>query len=406
MNERGVRLRRQVAAACVLVVLAAPVPALAQSPGPWATAPGWEVLTAKGCVQCHRVRGVGEGTRGPDLARPQAATDLFSLGAAMWNHLPQMAAAMREVQVQRPQLRPVEMSNLASFLFTVQHYDAPGDAGSGRRLFGAKRCAECHGMGGTGAGAGPALDRLSRSRSPVLLAAAMWNHGPAMAEAMAARGIKHPALRAAELADLMAYIAATARPQGGEEPPVFAGAPQRGEALFAGKGCAACHPAEGAQGRGPAPRLGTRAHHVSVTEFATLLWNHGAGMWAAMKERGIPLPALTGQDMADITAYLHTVHYFDPSAGRAERGRQLVRTKGCLGCHSVYRRGGATASDLAVSNVVSSPAGHVAAMWNHGRFMETEARRQLTTLPTLTGRDVADMASYLAGLGSGAPKPR
>jgi hypothetical protein len=45
-------------------------------------------------------------------------------------------------------------------------------------------------------------------------------------------------------------------------------------------------------------------------------------------------------------------------------------------------------------------------MWNHGRFMETEARRQLITLPTLTGQDLADIASYLAGLGRGSPKPR
>jgi len=100
------------------------------------------------------------------------------------------------------------------------------------------------------------------------------------------------------------------------------------------------------------------------------------------------------------------VHYFDPEAGRANRGEELVGSKGCLGCHAVYGRGAKTASDLAVSNVVSSPPGQVAAMWNHGRFMETAARRKLTALPRLTGQDVADIASYLAGLGSGAPKPR
>ena len=365
-------------------------------------APGWEVLTTKGCLKCHRVRGVGEGTRGPDLARPQAATDLFGLGAAMWNHLPQIAAAMRELGIQRPQLTPVEMSTLASFLFTVQHYDAPGDAREGQRLFGAKRCAECHVAEATGS----ALTGVPRSRSPVLLAAAMWNHGPAMAEAMAARGITYPVLQPAELAHIMAYIAANAPPQGEEASPVVAGAPKRGETLFAVRGCAACHPVENVKGREAAPRLGTRVHHVNVTEFASLLWNHGKAMWAAMKKRGIPLPRLTGQDMADITAYLHTVHYFDPAAGRPQHGRQLVASKGCLKCHSIYRRGGTTASDLATSNVVDSPAGHVAAMWNHGRFMETEARRQLITLPTLTGQDLADIASYLAGLGSGAPKPR
>jgi hypothetical protein len=55
-------------------------------------------------------------------------------------------------------------------------------------------------------------------------------------------------------------------------------------------------------------------------------------------------------------------------------------------------------------NVVSTRAGQVAAMWNHGRYMETKARRQSTPLPLLTGQELADIATYLAGLGSGPPK--
>jgi hypothetical protein len=38
--------------------------------------------------------------------------------------------------------------------------------------------------------------------------------------------------------------------------------------------------------------------------------------------------------------------------------------------------------------------------------METEARRQSTTLPLLTGRELADISTYLAGLGKGPPTPK
>ena len=406
MRAFAVRLGWRPTVVCTVALLVLVGRAGAGSDEPWATVPGWQVFTAKGCGNCHRARGIGHGTRGPDLARPQAGTDLFSLGAAMWNHLTESAAAMRELQVPRPQLSPIEMSNLASFLFTIQHYDAAGNAENGQRLFDAKRCAQCHAVGGTGAGIGPALDGFARSGSPVLLAAAMWNHAPAMAEAMAARGIAPPSLSAAELTDLLAYIAASPRPQAGEPNPVVAGSPQRGSTLFAEKGCARCHAVGGAARRSRIPPLGTRAHHVSASEFASLLWNHRVGMWAAMKQRGVALPTLSAQEMADITAYLHSVHYFDPEAGNAARGGELVSSKGCLGCHSLYARGGKTASDLAKSNVVGSPAGQVAAMWNHGRFMDTAARRQHTALPMLTGAELADIATYLAGLGRGTPKPR
>lgn len=76
-----------------------------------------------------------------------------------------------------------------------------------------------------------------------------------------------------------------------------------------------------------------------------------------------------------------------------------------LSCHAIYRKGGSSASGLA-SNVASTPAGQVAAMWNHVRFMETEARRQWTTLPLLTGQELADISAYLAGLGIRPPNQK
>ena len=407
------RVRWAASACCAFFLLG--TSAVAQQPAPqpprpfapdWALIAGWDVYAKKGCGQCHGVRSASEGRTAPDLARIQSGTGFYDLGAAMWNHLPLMGAKMREMGIERPTLTPLELSNVLAFVFTAQYNDELGDAKTGERLFTAKRCVQCHAVGGKGGSIGPPLDALKRANSPVLVAARMWSHGPQMADAMRAKGIDRPTFRRNELVDIIAYITATAKDPGGETAQVIPGTPERGEKLFRDKQCAGCH-AIGGKGGKVGPELG-RAHHVSLTQFAGLMWNHGPAMWARMKEHGIQAPELTGQEMADIVAYLYTAHYFDPAAGNSTRGRQVLETKGCVSCHSVRGSGGKVATDFATSNVVGSPAAVVAAMWNHSRSMEDQASKQGVKLPTLKGQELADLVTYLRSLRGTAstPKPK
>jgi len=363
----------------------------------WAMFAGGKVFAEKGCGRCHALRGIGGGV-GPDLGRIQTGTGFFELGAAMWNHLPRMGAKMLEVGIQRPTLTPTEVSNLIAFLFTAQYYDEPGDAKAGEGLFAAKGCVQCHEVGGKGGRVGPGLDFLKRANSPVLVAAAMWNHGPEMAETMKAKGIARPTFQGKELGDLIAYIVAAAKVDvGGDTAQVVPGTPERGQKLFTEKRCVVCHRVAG-KGGTVGPDLGRRGHHVSLTQFAALMWNHGPAMWAKMRERGIQVPRLTGQEMADVVAYLYVSHYFDqPALGRVQ-GQQLVQARGCLTCHSVRGKGGKVGADFATSKVVGTPAGVVAAMWNHSRFMESQVRKQEISWPVLTGRELGDIATYLGSL--------
>ena len=160
----------------------------------WGMFAGGKVFAEKGCGKCHALRGFG-GKIGPDLGRIETGKSFFELGAAMWNHLPRMGARMREAGIARPTLTAAELSNLIAFLFTAQYYDELGDAQAGEKLFAAKACVQCHEVGGKGGRVGPGLDFLKRANSPVLVAAAMWNHGPEMAEAMKARGIERPSFK-------------------------------------------------------------------------------------------------------------------------------------------------------------------------------------------------------------------
>jgi mono/diheme cytochrome c family protein len=397
-------VRRVAAVTCLLVVPLAL--AWAQQPPPqapplpfapdWALLAGWDVYAKKGCGQCHGVRSSSEGRRAPDLARIPSGTGFFDLGAAMWNHLPLMGAKMRETGIERPTLTPLEVSNVLAFIFTAQYGEEQGNPQTGERLFAAKGCVQCHSVGGKGGNVGPPLDALKRSNSPVLVAARMWNHGPRMAEVMQAKGVERPTFKRNELVDVIAYITTTAKDPGGDSAQVVPGTPERGEKLFRDKQCASCHTIGGKGGK-VGPELG-RAHHVSLTQFAGLMWNHGPAMWARMKERHIEPPQLTGQEMADIVAYLYTTHYFDPAAGNSSRGQQVAQSKGCLNCHSIRGKGGKVAGDLSTSTVVGSPSSLIAAMWNHSRAMEDQAQKQGIKLPTLKGQELADLSAYLQAL--------
>lgn len=394
--------------AAITIVLASMHGAFAQQPPPtnppsatnpfapgWRMLAGFDVFAAKGCGQCHSLRGMGPVT-GPDLARVKSGSGFYDIGAALWNHLPRMSAEMRQERIDRPRLTPRETTDLIAFIFTAQYYDESGDPKAGERLLSSKGCAQCHAVGGAGGAVGPALDPLKRASSPVLVAAAMWNHGPAMAETMKARGIPRPTLDGKEMLDIIAYVTTRARDASTDTTQIVPGTPANGAKLFTERRCATCHAVAGKGGR-VGPDLGRPGHHVSLTEFAARMWNHGPKMWAAMKERGIEVPKLSGQDTADILAYLYVAHYFDPTAS-ARRGAQMLRDKGCLTCHAVNGKGGKAAADFATSNVVGSPGSLIAGMWNHGPMMEASAQKQSVSWPVLQGRDLADIAAYFSSL--------
>ena len=367
----------------------------------WATLAGAQLFGQKDCGKCHTVRGAG-GTAGPDLSKARTGTSFFDVGAAMWNHLPRMGARMRQEGIERARLTPAEAANLVAFVYTAQYFDDSGDAKRGETLFRAKSCAACHSVGGQGGTQAPPLDSLKGANSPVIVAAAMWNHAPAMNEAFRQQRVARPTLAGAELLDIIAYVVATARDGGQETRQVVPGTPDRGRVLFAEKRCASCH-AVGGVGPRIGPDLGRPGHHISLTTFGARMWNHAPAMLAKMKEQQIEPAPVSGQEMADILAYLFTARYFEPN-GSARRGATLVQSKGCLACHSVAGKGAAGGVDFARSGVVGTPAALTAALWNHGRAMEAEAQKRRITLPELRGTELADISAYLASL-SQARKP-
>lgn len=355
---------------------------------------GAKVFGDKGCNRCHAVEGMGGGV-GPDLARIQQPRSLYDLAAAMWNHLAKMSVRMRELDIARPHLNERETGDLVAFLFTLNYFDPAGDLDAGRRLFEQKRCITCHQVGGVGGVVGPNLDHLSRFGSPILAAAAMWNHSPAMAETMQVRRIDRPTFTGSELIDLLAYLESVAPEPAGQVVYVLPGRADRGRNLFTAKRCIVCHSVRD-QGGHVGPDLVDRALDRSLTQFAAAMWNKAPKMIRAMRERNISIPQLTGDEMADLVAYLYSVQYFGES-GDPGRGRVHVVQKGCLRCHSLRGRGGTAAADLARVRALDSDAAVIAALWNHVGVI---GDGRTPPWPALGAVEMADIIAFVQQMSS------
>jgi cytochrome c2 len=357
---------------------------------------GSRVFGSKGCVKCHAVNGVG-GSIGPDLGRITRPRTFYDLATAMWNHLPRMVERMQRLGVTRPQLDAREAGDLVAFLYTLNYFDSPGNAETGRRLFSAKRCVVCHQVGGTGGVVGPNLDHFRQFGSPIFLATAMWNHGPAMMQAMRTRGIERPTFTAAELRDLVAFLipASAAVPEG----PVYVlpGRADDGRLLFAAKRCLDCHSVGGEGGR-VGPELVERGTRRSVLEFAAAMWNKAPAMLTAMTTRGIAVPQLRPEEMADLVAYLYSVRYF-AEPGNVRNGWIVATGKGCLVCHAVAGERGKPASDLSRAKGLDSPAGVIAALWNHAVVTAPTPGGPKAAWPEFRPDEMADLVSMLQSLG-------
>jgi cytochrome c2 len=245
--------------------------------------------------------------------------------------------------------------------------------------------------------AGPNLDFLKQFGSPILIAAELWNHGPAMAEAMRDKGIARPTFRDAELRDLISYLKATSQTRSEEPLYILPGRADEGRRLFRDKGCIVCHSVGGEGGR-VGPDLAERGLHGSLTQFAAAMWNKAPAMMKEMKARSISVPRLQASEMADLVAYLYAVRYL-AELGDPTKGRELATTKGCLGCHSLDTTGGKVGPDLAKVKGLDSAAAVIAVLWNHGFIMAERAERRQVAWPRFRPEEMAHLVAFLQTLG-------
>ena len=81
---------------------------------------------------------------------------------------------------------------------------------------------------------------------------------------------------------------------------------ERGKKLFVAKGCVACHAVNGIGGHDAPPMDDhTNLGLLSPFDFVAKMWNHAPGMLAAQEEAFGGQITFTGEQIADIIAFVH-----------------------------------------------------------------------------------------------------
>ena len=358
---------------------------------PGAPTAGARLFVEKRCIVCH-----GMGDRqpkiGPDLGRIHLRGSVLDLAGSFWNHAPVMHEKMRDLKVSRPVLSSSEMADLVAFLTAYRYYltelGSPADPQRGREVFLRKRCTVCHGARDDWSKPGPSLEAYSRRFSAIFLAESMWNHGAEMATLMRRYGIAWPKFEGREMGDLLAYLQTGNQGRTSERVYFEPGSPRAGREIFA-RQCATCH-----RPGGGAPDLSSRGRELigSVSVVAGLMWNHSQGMSAEFARRAIPRVSFSGQEMADVIAYLYFINYARVQA-RPDRGGVLfVQT--CSTCHSLGR-GTTIGPDLNAVSGLDEPLAIIAAMWNHAPKMEGEFRQRRLQWSEFGPGEAADLVAFL-----------
>lgn len=280
------------------------------------SARGEQLFRSLSCIQCHSIKGEG-GKSAPDLTRGIARNltpDTFI--STMWNHAPAMWTAMRERGMKPDNLNAQGAADLFAYFYSLHFFDKQGDAGRGKHLFETKHCASCHGLTQPVLPEAKPISQWEATYAPIALVDAMWNHSAKMREEFARRRFAWPELTAQDLTDILLYLRNSAgKPT--QPSKLVLGSRERGQKVFADKGCAGCHTGKLA--------LENRLHEHTLTELAVEMWNHAPKM-------ANPAPQLNVEEMRDVTTYLWSQQFF-LGHGSIAAGKKVFAAKKCDVCH-------------------------------------------------------------------------
>lgn len=278
-----------------------------------------------------------------------------------------------------------------TFAIIAQELELPSIPLDGRIVFEDKGCIYCHSLSGYGGDIGPDLARKKYYGSFLELASIMWNHIPEMDRKFRELKFERPQFNEKEMLDLI-YFIFYLRYLG--EP----GSVSSGKKLLTSKGCLNCHQVSGIGNR-VAPDFARLQKYASPLYMAQAMWNHGPLMQEKMKELKILYPSLTGENIADITAYIRQATLNETeikmSPGNPSKGKFVFNKKGCFNCHQSNgddRTFGPNLTNLKLNESVTEIA---AKMWNHSPSMIEYMKEESVEYPQFDGNEMADLIAYL-----------
>jgi mono/diheme cytochrome c family protein len=336
---------------------------------------GEKLFESQGCVQCHKLKGVG-GSTASDLGRLlDRAYTPADLASTMWNHAPTMWKAIRENAYKVGDVDLQASADLFAAFYSARYFEMPGDAARGKRLFTEKSCAHCHGLSASpNPRAQPVKDWQTIS-DPVALVAAMWNHSPDMWSELSKKKLPWPNLTSQDLSDLLVYLRNISPTARGAASVFRITAGENGAQLFESKGCVACHKTD-RQAQGPP---------LTLTAVAASMWNHASFLH-------LEPPHLDTSEMREVVSHYWANQFFE-SMGNPAAGRRIFNAKHCVDCHSGSGPGPVLTEKPGSWNGISM----VSALWRHGPAMLGEMNRRKVAWPVFKSGEMADLIAYLAG---------
>jgi mono/diheme cytochrome c family protein len=358
-----------------LLLLLIPAAALAETL-PADSARGERLFESEHCVECHSVNGKGARIASDLGRRIDRDFTPAALASTMWNHAPTMWSAMRARNVQAVSVDDQAAADLFAYFYSARFFEKPGDAGRGKRLFGERSCAQCHGITDVRNPAARPVSQWQSLGDPIALTAAMWNHSASMGTELLSKGIKWPELTGQDLTDLLVYLrnlAATKAFPSSFQTTAGAG----GKELFEKKGCVQCH----RSGESP---ITWRLKGTTLTDIAAQMWDHGLRMPAATIH-------LEPGEMREVLSYVWAAQFFE-SSGDAGRGKRVFAAKRCAACHDNASSG---APSLAHDARSVSGITMVSALWRHGPTMLALMMERKMPWPRFDAREMSDLIAYL-----------
>src|SRR5581483_2435464 len=218
----------------------------------------------------------------------------------------------------------------------------------------------------------------------------LWNHASTMRSRMTKAGIAWPHFEPNDLRDLFAFVKG-AKTDGHSS--IAAADAGRGWQVFQSKGCVECHGiSRGAKGQ--ASDLGPN-HQLPPTysQFAAAMLNHVPAMQRAKGDSG-ELTAFNDGEMADLTAFIYSLHYLEPS-GSPQVGASVFAWRGCSACHGMGAEGTTQGPSLRGRGQTYTSVRLAADLWRHGSRMYSQTRNQGQPWPSLQPSDVGDLLAFL-----------
>jgi mono/diheme cytochrome c family protein len=263
------------------------------------------------------------------------------------------------------------------------------DPAHGAQVLREQNCLNCHAAGELGSGMAPDLGlRASTNDTPAALASRIWNHMPIMAHAMIEDRVGRPQMSGRDAEDMFVYLYSLHFPDNH-------GDARRGREVFAAKNCAGCHSLN--------PEGTIDAKPVSDWKlfdgpFALIqeMWNHSSYMKNVLAKRATPVPSITGQELADLSAYIRALQQTrsfaketpvpmlaDPLAGKP------LFDANCAQCHSQLVSLEERLSNRTITEIAAD-------LWNH-------APRMLAA-PMMAPDDMGKITAYVWQLQYAGPR--